>query len=165
MRKLAFIFLSTALITVSCGDSKKGETEAIEEPKMTPETEQQDQVIVNEPIVDPLEEYWTAFQGALEVNNLDVIISMSEIEGIEETTEEHIRNNFDMYFDEEARKQIAAATVDDFIDQDTPEGSRAYSFTVHYVYDMDGEEMESATIFYFAMVEGQFKLISVMMAG
>jgi len=115
-----------------------------------------------------IEVFWKDFKGAIAENNIDLLISMSALnfsknnESDYSLTEQELRN---LNLDQEAHKQIAAAKVDDLVYEASPTGLNAYSFTVNYVYYEGDDEYESAIIFYFTKLKGEYKLTSIFYAG
>ena len=152
---LTIVFIG--LVLVGCGSM------GIDEEK-SKETEIQNQ----EEAEKEIEVFWETFQGAVAENNIDLLISMSALnfsksnDSDNPLTEEILR---DLDFDEEAHKQIEAAKVDDLVYEESPVGVKAYSFTVDYSSEENGEFYESAIIYYITKVKGEYKLISIFFAG
>ena len=118
--------------------------------------------------IKEIEVFWQDFQGAIAENNIDLLISMSALNFSKNNeldyslTEQELRN---LNLDQEAHKQIAAAKVDDLVYEASPTEFYAFSFTVNYVYYEGDDEYESAIIFYFTKLKGEYKLTSIFYAG
>lgn len=90
---------------------------------------------------------------------------------------DYLATNFEMVFDEKTRAVFAAATDQNFMTvkvtdphqaeaMNAPLGTEVKVLSVQYIFDEGTEsQTETAKLFNFAVVEGQYKLISLLIAG
>ncbi len=115
------------------------------------------------------EDFWTKFKKAAISNDIETLVSLSQFNPEAGFTEDEIRGSWEYWADVDTKKLIEAQNVKDFKITKDDAGNKTTEFEAYFKSEElteDGDPMyESATIFYFILIDGKWKLTYVFLAG
>lgn len=172
---LAFTFLSACNSTPDTSGGAPPEETTTEEAAPSPSP------------ANDWKSFWQKFNTAVQSGDAKTVASLTVLplrgtehldhHGQDGLDAAHLASHFDDVFDAKTKARFAGATDQDFMslqavnDQNAelmnvPMGTEVKTINVTYIEDEGTEsQTESAVIFNFAVVDGQYRLVSLMRAG
>lgn len=161
MKKLTILVFS-GLVTMGCQASDDNIDSLIQSSEQLLQAEDSKSIYLQ---TMNFEEYFEQFQQALNSKDKALLTKLSDIDfqstlSINELTEE-----FDTYIYPELVSDLMQTKAKDLQDTTLPNGQPVKVYNFYEEMVIEGETLESSTLFYFQNTENGWKLIRVMIAG